>query len=61
MGSDIDIAGLSEKSFQGDKKIVEICEKIVYNKNGKEGFTLNIVEPSGRKSINESCAVEKYV
>lgn len=26
--------GLSEKSFQGDKKIVEICEKIVYNKNG---------------------------
>jgi len=36
-------------------------EKMVYNKNGKEGFTLNIVEPSGRKSINESCAVEKYV
>ena len=34
LGSDIDIAGLSEKSFQGDKKIVEICEKIVYNKNG---------------------------
>ena len=31
LGSDIDIAGLSEKSFQGDKKIVEICEKIVYN------------------------------
>ena len=34
LGSDIDIAGLSEKSFQGDKKIVEICDKIVYNKNG---------------------------
>lgn len=34
LGSDIDIEGLSEKSFQGDKKIVEICEKIVYNKNG---------------------------
>ncbi len=34
LGSNIEIAGLSEKSFQGDKKIVEICEKIVYNKNG---------------------------
>ncbi|WP_294100070.1 3-phosphoshikimate 1-carboxyvinyltransferase [uncultured Ruminococcus sp.] len=34
LGSRIEIAGLEEKSFQGDKKIVEICEKIVYNKNG---------------------------
>ncbi len=34
LGSDIAVKGLSEKSCQGDKKIVEICEKIVYNKNG---------------------------
>ena len=34
LGCDIKIKGLSEKSCQGDKKIVEICDKIVYNKNG---------------------------
>jgi len=34
LGSDIDITGLDEKSCQGDKKIVEICKEIVYNKNG---------------------------
>ncbi|WP_295213251.1 3-phosphoshikimate 1-carboxyvinyltransferase [Ruminococcus sp.] len=33
IGSDIEISGLNEKSFQGDKKIVEICREIVYNKN----------------------------
>ncbi len=33
LGSSIDILGLCENSSQGDKKIVEICEKIVYNKN----------------------------
>lgn len=42
LGSDIKISGLCKNSSQGDKKIVEICEKIVYNKNGKlNGFTLD--------------------
>ena len=34
LGSDIKICGLNSDSFQGDKKIVEICERIVYNKEG---------------------------
>lgn len=34
LGSDIDIQGLNVNSFQGDKKIVEICREIVYNENG---------------------------
>lgn len=34
LGSDVEIAGLNVNSFQGDKKIVEICREIVYNKNG---------------------------
>ena len=34
LGSSVKIKGLNEKSYQGDKKIVEICEKIVYNNNG---------------------------
>lgn len=34
LGSDIEISGLNVNSFQGDKKIVEICREIVYNKNG---------------------------
>lgn len=34
LGSNIEIAGLSKESAQGDKKIVEICEKIVYNEKG---------------------------
>lgn len=34
LGSRIEIEGLNVNSFQGDKKIVEICEKIVYNNNG---------------------------
>lgn len=33
LGSEIDISGLNVNSFQGDKKIVEICKEIVYNKN----------------------------
>lgn len=33
LGSDIKIGGLNVNSFQGDKKIVEICREIVYNKN----------------------------
>lgn len=32
IGSDIDIRGLNVNSFQGDKKIVEICEQMLYNK-----------------------------
>lgn len=35
LGSKIEIDGLNMDSSQGDKKIVEICEKIVYNKNGE--------------------------
>lgn len=33
LGSNVEILGLNEKSFQGDKKIIEICNEIVYNKN----------------------------
>ena len=33
LGSEIDISGLNVNSFQGDKKIVEICKEMVYNKN----------------------------
>ena len=42
LGSEISINGLNEKSCQGDKKIVEICKEIVYNKNGGlRPFTLD--------------------
>lgn len=42
LGSSVDILGLCENSSQGDKKIVEICEKIVYNKNdGLKAFRLD--------------------
>ena len=34
LGSEICINELNENSCQGDKKIVEICREIVYNKNG---------------------------
>ena len=34
LGSEIRINELNENSCQGDKKIVEICREIVYNKNG---------------------------
>lgn len=34
LGSKVDILGLDINSFQGDKKIVEICRDIVYNENG---------------------------
>ncbi|MDE6150054.1 MAG: 3-phosphoshikimate 1-carboxyvinyltransferase, partial [Ruminococcus sp.] len=33
LGSNINIQGLNSKSSQGDKKIIEICDEIVYNKN----------------------------
>lgn len=32
LGSDVKICGLNVNSFQGDKKIVEICEQMMYNK-----------------------------
>jgi 3-phosphoshikimate 1-carboxyvinyltransferase len=32
IGSRLEITGLNEKSSQGDKKIVEICREMVYNK-----------------------------
>jgi 3-phosphoshikimate 1-carboxyvinyltransferase len=35
LGSPIDIKGLNVNSFQGDKKIVEICKEIVYNKSSR--------------------------
>jgi 3-phosphoshikimate 1-carboxyvinyltransferase len=35
LGSNVEILGLNEKSSQGDKKIVEICEKMVYNSSGE--------------------------
>jgi 3-phosphoshikimate 1-carboxyvinyltransferase len=35
LGSHVEILGLNEKSSQGDKKIVEICEKMVYNSSGE--------------------------
>ena len=42
LGSNINIEGLSSKSSQGDKKIIEICDKIVYNKNDMlNPFTLD--------------------
>ena len=42
LGSDIEISGLNEKSFQGDKKIIEICREIVYNKgNSLKAFNLD--------------------
>ena len=34
LGSDITIEGLNVNSFQGDKKIIEICRNMVYNKGG---------------------------
>ena len=36
LGCDINIEGLNDNSFQGDKKIIEICEKIVYNSDKNE-------------------------
>ncbi len=36
LGCDININGLSENSFQGDKRIVEICKNIVYNNSEKD-------------------------
>lgn len=42
LGSNIQIDGLDESSCQGDKKIIEICREIVYNKNGSlEPFELD--------------------
>lgn len=42
LGSDIKIEGLNVNSFQGDKKIIEICREIVYNKgNGLKAFDLD--------------------
>ncbi len=32
LGSNVNIKGLNVNSFQGDKKIIEICDEMVYNK-----------------------------
>ena len=43
LGSDIDIGGVNVNSFQGDKKIVEICEEMLYNRNsGLSPFDLDV-------------------
>ncbi|WP_124098963.1 3-phosphoshikimate 1-carboxyvinyltransferase [Ruminococcus sp. Marseille-P6503] len=34
LGSSVKIDGLNVNSYQGDKKIIEICREMVYNKNG---------------------------
>lgn len=34
LGSNVNIQGVNVNSFQGDKKIVEICDEMVYNNNG---------------------------
>ena len=34
LGSKVEISGLNVNSFQGDKKIIEICREMVYNKSG---------------------------
>ncbi len=42
LGSDIKINNLNEKSFQGDKKIVEITENLCYNNSGSlSGFEVD--------------------
>lgn len=42
LGCEISVNGLNENSYQGDKKIVEICKEIVYNKNsGLKPFELD--------------------
>lgn len=35
LGCDINIDGLNENSFQGDKRIVEICRDVVYNNSDR--------------------------
>jgi 3-phosphoshikimate 1-carboxyvinyltransferase len=45
LGSEVDIRGLNVNSFQGDKKIIEICEEIVYNKRGMlKPFTVSAAD-----------------
>lgn len=45
LGSNVEISGLNVNSFQGDKKIIEICEEIVYNKNGSlNSFTADVAD-----------------
>ena len=42
LGSDIDIEGLNVNSFQGDKEIIEICRKMVYNnEKGMKPFDID--------------------
>lgn len=41
LGNNINIKGLNEKSYQGDKKIIEICQKSVYNGNVLKPFDLD--------------------
>lgn len=44
LGSDVEISGLNVKSFQGDKKIIEICKEIVYNNNERKPFTADVAD-----------------
>ncbi len=42
LGSEIEILGLNVNSFQGDKKVIEICEQMVYNSdNGLRPYQLD--------------------
>lgn len=42
LGSQINILGLDKNSLQGDKKIVEICSQVMYNKNNElDAFELD--------------------
>lgn len=42
IGSKVEITGLAQNSSQGDKKIVEICRSVVYNKNqGLKAFEID--------------------
>ncbi len=44
LGNDIEILNLDSKSYQGDKKIVEIIENLCYNNNCPVGFNVNATD-----------------
>lgn len=46
IGNDIILENISKNSIQGDKKIVEICEKACYNRNDKRlnSYTINATD-----------------
>ncbi|MGN0612408.1 MAG: 3-phosphoshikimate 1-carboxyvinyltransferase [Porcipelethomonas sp.] len=44
LGNEVKINNLDPDSCQGDKKIVEITEKLCYNENGPDGFSVNAAD-----------------